>query len=247
MLVATLVLLGISAGKPCGAEERDVPAGGNGGHNRGVVRAMYQATFSTELTVQVMQAPLREGQMFKKGDVLIELDCRRVKAEFDSASAVHREMKFTLESNTVLNRHGAVGKNDLEIARARVDKAESEMRSLAARLDQCKVFAPFDGRVLEIGARPHEMTTPSKPLLAVLADSDLEFELVVDSAILAQVQPGRRFIFRIDELARDVPSRIDRLGASVDPVSRTIKVIGLPIEPVVGLLPGMSGSAMFER
>lgn len=244
---AAIILIGPSAGTISGAQERVAVSIAGGTPNRGVVRAMYQATFSTELAVQVVSAPLREGQLFKKGDVLVELDCRRVKAEFDSASAVHREMKFTLESNTVLSRHGAVGRNDLEIARARVDKAEAEMRSLVARLDQCRVLAPFDGRVMEIGIRPHEMTSPSKPLLAVLADADLEIEIVVDSALLSQVQPGRSFIFRVDELGRDVASHVDRLGASVDPVSRTIKVIGLPVERVVGLLPGMSGSAVFER
>jgi membrane fusion protein, multidrug efflux system len=215
--------------------------------SRGVIRPVNQAAIATDLAVPVQRAPIREGQRFVAGEILIELDCRRPRAEHDAMAAVVREMKVTLDSYLALTRHGAGGKNDLEIARARLDKAEAERRSHAARLDQCRVVAPYDGVVVELLVHAHETTAPGKPMLSVLETATLEIEMIVDVAILQHVTPGRNFVFRIDELGLALQARVDRVGAAVDPVSRTIKIFAVPLSRPPGLLPGLSGSADFTR
>ncbi len=213
---------------------------------RGVVRAVDQAAFSTDLGARVIAVHFREGERFKSGQPLIEFDCRKPRAEAASAEAVHREMQLTLDSNKHLERHQAIGRHDVEISKARVAKAAAEAEALKARLDQCVVMAPFDGRVAVLGVQQHEVPSSGKPFLAIVGADRLEVELIVPSSWLTWLKMDDSFTFAIDETARSYPMTIARLGATVDPVSQMIKVIAVMTRNAEEILPGMSGSAFFK-
>ncbi len=117
---------------------------------RGVVRPQSQATISTDFQAPVAATKFKEGDRFRKGDLIIEFDCRRHQAELAAAEAQTLEMRLALENNVTLDKYKAVGKSDLEISRARVKRTEAEANGLRARLDQCRVIAPFDGRIAEL-------------------------------------------------------------------------------------------------
>lgn len=214
---------------------------------RGVVRALDQASLSTELQARVASIGFREGEAFKKGDLLVGFDCERYRAEAQSAEAVAREMRLTLESNQQLEKFRAVGKHDVEISRARVDKAEAEARALKARLQHCEVYAPYDGRVTELLINPFEQPQPGKPFLVIVGQSRLEIEIIVPSHWLSWLRPGGAMAFQIDETKRNYDGQVVRIGAAVDPVSQMVKIYATFKRPPSEVLPGMSGSAQFAR
>lgn len=216
---------------------------------RGVVRPQNQATISTDLQARVSATKFKEGDRFRKGDVIIEFDCRRTQAELNAADAQSLEMKLALENNVVLDKYKAVGRSDLDISRARVKKTEAEADGLRARLDQCQVTAPFDGRIAELSIQAHEMPAMGKPFLTIIEDQALEIELIVPSDWLRWLTAGAKFSFMVDETRSVIPAHVTRIGAAVDPVSQTIKVMGLFDGDVagIGILSGMSGNAEFQE
>lgn len=214
---------------------------------RGIIRALDQAALSTELQARVDKIGFREGQAFKKGELLISFDCERYRAETQSAEAVAREMQLTLESNQQLEKFRAVGKHDVEISRARVDKAEAEARSLKSRLQFCEIFAPYDGRVAELTINQYEQPQPNKPFLVIVGNSRLEVEIIVPSYWLNWIVPGTPLTFGVDETKGSYAATVVRIGATVDAVSQMVKVIATFNDPVVDVLPGMSGAAQFVR
>lgn len=209
---------------------------------RGVVRPVNQAAFTTDLSARALSLPFKEGERFAKGDVLAAFDCRRQRAEVAAAEATLAEMRATLEGQLHLERHNAAARTDVEIARARAAKADAEAQGLRARIDQCDVVAPFDGRVVELGVRPYEIASPQRPFLVVLDDAQLEVEMIVASSALADLARGTVFVFVVDELKREFRVEVERIGAAVDPVSQTIKVIGRLDRAIGGVLAGMSGT-----
>jgi membrane fusion protein, multidrug efflux system len=214
---------------------------------RGVVRPVRQATISTDGALRAVELPFREGSRFKNGDILALFDCRRQKAELAAAVAARREAVLTLESNIELDRHQAVGKNEVAISRARAEKASADVSGLETRLDECRLIAPFDGRITELSLRTYERTVPQRPFISIIDDSVLEIELIAASAMLSRLSPGTPFSFRLDELGgRTVNAEVAHLGASVDPVSKTIKIIGLVKVHDPQILSGMSGTATFS-
>jgi membrane fusion protein, multidrug efflux system len=216
---------------------------------RGVVRPQSQATISTDLQAQVSATKFKEGDRFSKGDVLIEFDCRRTRAELDAAEAQTLEMKLALDNNVALEKYKAVGRADLEISRARVKKTEAEANGLRARLDQCRVTAPFNGRIAELAIQAHEMPAMGKPFLTIIEDQALEIELIVPSDWLRWLRTNTAFNFNVDETKASLPAHVTRIGAAVDPISQTIKVMGLFDADAAagGILSGMSGNAEFQE
>lgn len=214
---------------------------------RGVISALDQASLSTELSARVVKIGFREGEAFQKGDLLVAFDCERYRAEQQSAESVALEMRLTLESNEQLQKFRAVGKHDVEISRARLDKAEAEARALKARLGQCEIMAPYDGRVAEIAVNLYEWPQAGKPFLRIVSDARLEIEIIVPSRWLSWMATGAQLSFKVDETGRDYPAKVVRLGAAVDAVSQMVKVFAVFEKPVDDVLPGMSGTAHFAR
>lgn len=213
---------------------------------RGIVRPLNQSSIAVDIPARVKKLHYREAQSFKAGDILVTFDCERLQAEYAAVEAVHREMKLGLESNTYLDKRGAVGRIDLEISRARVDKADGEARSLAARLKQCSVVAPYDGRITELRINEHEIPQGGQPFISIVDESKFEIDLILPSTALRVLGSGAELTFKIDETGIAYEAEVLRLGAAVDPVSQTVKVIARFKNPDDRVLAGMSGSAVFK-
>ena len=213
---------------------------------RGVIRSVQQATISTDLQARVAMIGFQDGESFTKGAVLVEFDCRKQRAELAASEAQRQEMQLTLDNNVTLQRAQAVGRHELEISRARLTKAGAEAEAFRARLDQCRLEAPFDGRVAELSINAHETPQPGKPFISIVASGVLEIDLVLPSDWLRWLKPGAALRFVIDETRSSHEARIIRLGAAVDAISQTVKAVAKFDEPHPGILPGMSGVAEFK-
>jgi membrane fusion protein, multidrug efflux system len=149
-------------------------------------------------------------------------------------------------SAVALDRQKAVGKNEVEIAKVREQRAKAELDALKPRLDECQFFAPFDGRIVDLILRVHERTEPNRPYLTIIDDGKLEIEVIVPSRTLSVLQIGNTFTFQIDELEKAiVTAKVKSIAAAVEPVSKTVKLVGVIEQPLPGILAGMSGTVSF--
>jgi membrane fusion protein, multidrug efflux system len=212
---------------------------------RGIVRAVEQASISTDLSVRVSALHVREGDAFNAGDTLVEFDCRRQIATVAAADAQQQEMQLTVDKNRMLLRTQSVGKNDLDVSETRLAKARAESNALRSQLDQCVVVAPFRGRVLDLTLQVHETSQPGKPFIGLVAHERLEIDLIVPSHWVRRVSAGTTFTFRVDEAQRSVAATVVRTSPAIDPVSQTIKIIAAFTNEGEVILPGMSGTAEF--
>ena len=214
---------------------------------RGVLRPLAQATLSTDISARVTKVGFKDGEAFHKGDVLVAFDCARQEADLASAEAQEREMRVALDSALLMEKRNAGNRTETATAQARTDKARAEADSIRARLVQCSIAAPYHGRVTGIDIHEHEYPVPGRPMLSIVADGQPTIELIVPSAWLVWLKPGALFQFAVDETGTSYPGDVERLGASVDTVSQTIKVFGRFMGPAEGVLPGMSGAAHFKH
>ena len=227
---------------PAASESRSGMAGAQPW--RGVVRAVHQAALSTELATLVESVGAREGQRFKAGDLLIEFDCRRQHHELSALAATVREAQVTQQSHLHLLRNGATNRNDLVISQSRLEKVQSDHAALQRRLTGCRIAAPFDGVVIELGVNAHELPPPNKPLMTIVSDRQLEIEVIVPSRELPRLRVGVGFEFTIDETQRAYAAKVQRAGGAVDPVSQTAKVYAVFTAAFDDIVPGMSGTAL---
>ena len=213
---------------------------------RGVIQASREGVISTELVTRVTQVGFKEGETFKKGDVLIKLDCRRQKAELAAARALEDEMASALRSAQYLFERRAGSREEVDISSAKAERARADAEAHETRLEQCELRAPYDGAIASREVHEHEMTTAGKPLLSIIDVDNPRIELIVPSAWLAWLETGQSFRFQVNETQGLLNGRVERFGATIDAVSQTVKVFAQIEDPPSWVRPGMSGIAEFS-
>lgn len=212
---------------------------------RGLVRAVEEALVSTELNARIREIPRREGEDFRKGDVLMRFDCEKYEAGLRAARAEEQFNRIALDNSVELDKRRAVGRFDLEQNRARFEKAQADAETLAVQVEECTILAPFDGRIAEMRAKAFETSKPGEPLMRLVNMDHLEIELIVASSWLRWIKPGMKFRLTVDETGTTHEATIERLAATVDSVSQTVKVMAQFAGPAHDVLPGMSLGAEF--
>lgn len=215
---------------------------------RGLLQAIHRAELSSEIAAPVRNLPFREGEAFKKGDLLVAFDCRVVEAHYRIAQANYRAAQKMLDNKNYLQKLNSVGELEVVLAQTDLQKAQGELKAAAYEKDQCQLEAPYAGRVVASHVQMHESVAPGDPLLEILDDSSLEIALVVPSQWLSWLEPGQEFDMVVDETGETIRGKIIRFGAVVDPVSQTVGVIGALADPKQqqDLISGMSGTAHFN-
>lgn len=220
------------------------PAAGLTAH--GVVQSEQEAVIASRMTALITALPLDAGQTFGRGQLLASFDCSQMKAQLSAASAAASAYRKTYDTNVELDHYKAIGTNEVAVSKANLGKASAEAQAIQAGLGQCAIYAPFAGTVVERGAHAHDVAAAGQPLMKIQGAGDLKVELIIPSTWLTWVKPGTPFTFAVDETGGRIDGRVARLGASVDPVSKTMRVTGsIVVQGTV--LPGMSGTAQFSR
>lgn len=213
---------------------------------RGVLRARNQAVLSSELPGRIIEMPFSDGQDFNKGDVLVRFDCSAYQAQLNAAQAATRATREELNHKKQLAALNSVGRFEVALAEARQAQAQAETQVYQVQVKRCSVTAPFDGRVVQRRAQPHESVASGAPLMEVVDSATLEIYLLVPSSWLSRLQPGQSFDFIPDETGKPFKATVKRLGARIDEGSQTLLLIGSLPEDVKGLLAGMSGTAHLQ-
>lgn len=239
-LILTIVVFLIAQSLPVQADDVSTDA------VRGLIKPVQKATLSSQIAARITSMPFRPGDKFKKGDLLVNFDCAFYLADLASAEATYNSKKKIFENNKQLLALNAMSEIDVSISESDIEIAQAERRMRAIRVEQCKIRAPYTGRVIEVLANEHETVPADKELLSVLNDQELEIELIVPSNWLNWLKTGQVFSFHVDETGREFNANISKIGAVVDPVSQTVKLTGSFENDSDQVLAGMSGSARFS-
>lgn len=201
-------------------------------------------TLAAEIGAKINRIPLRDGQTFRNGELLLEFDCTMNTAQHDKARAQQAAAENTLEGQRKLAELHATGMVELRNAEAEVQKARADVAYLRSMISRCRVTAPFDGRIVEFKAREQQYVQPGQPLVEILDDSVLELEFLVPSRWLAWFKPGYSFRARIEDTRKEYPVRLVRTGARIDPVSQSVKAVAVIDGKYPELIAGMSGQIL---
>lgn len=204
-----------------------------------------ETTLSSQISGRIEKITVKEGDAFKRGSALVQFDCRLYQAQLAKARAQLSGAKKTHDANLKLQKFQAIGEVELAVSEAEVGKAQAEIQVYSAQVELCRINAPFGGRVVARHIAEHASVAPGDKLLDILDDSQLEMQLHVPSSWLSKIKTGTQFPVSVDEIGQTYRAEVMRIGAKVDPVSRTIELFAKILEKDPRLLAGMSGVADF--
>lgn len=139
----------------------------------GTAQAPQVATINARIASQVLNVPVTDGQMVKKGDLLIELDDRTFQATLAKDQAALAKDQALLENANVqaqraktLVSRNAGPQSDVDTATAAAKSAEQVVESDKAQVESdklqiefTKITAPFDGKLGQLNVVPGNLVS----------------------------------------------------------------------------------------
>jgi len=215
------------------------------GRIRVQLAALNDLVVSSEVAARIERIPVRDGDAFRSGALLVSFDCRTLEAQLEKARATRDGARQHLETVQRLAELNSVGKLDADQAQAKAREAAADVQMVQSTLAKCRIVAPFSGRVVQRMATDHQFVNAGTPLLSLVDTSAIEVRLIVPSRWLAWLKAGTLFQIRLDDLDKTVEAKVTRIGARIDPVSQSVGLVAVVTGSTAGLLPGMSGWATF--
>jgi RND family efflux transporter MFP subunit len=213
---------------------------------------------SFEVSGRLVEFPIQNGQLVKKGDLIGQLDTADFVAARDSAQASFDAAKSNFERSEGLQKRGAVAMAVLDRARQELDMADAALRTATRALEETRLLAPFDGRIANRIARELQ-NVRAQEQVAILEDiSTLEIEINIPERDMMlgsrglTVDEARELIEAKVEFSTVPGQRIDldlkTFSTRANPVSRTFLVsFAFEPPPDQNILPGMTATVMLRR
>jgi len=208
---------------------------------RVAVKALEEVVIASQARGMVSSLAVKDGSRFRKGEVLMTLDCGVLQAQTSRARAMARRQALVHESNERLSNMQSKSSLEVHLSKAEAEAASAEALSMERMLNQCRIIAPFDGKIGDLMIRVNQFVSEGQPLMELLNDSKLVLEFIVPSAWIPWFVPGYAFTVTIDQTGGTHQAALSHLGGRVDPVSQSIKAYASFSEQSAGLVPGMSG------
>ena len=242
---------------PVRRQNLDEVIGGSGSIEQG-----QTVQLTSQITAQVLEVPVKIGDVVKKGALLCRWDDRLIQATLDANRAYVESSNIKIRDETrQVERYTALQqknmgtpleleKSEMELADAKeaLAKATLSLRQAELDLEHVKMTAPLDSIVLERLVNPGENThrdqivmklgSLDNVLLAAKIGEDKMHSVQLDLAAEASFPafPGERF-----------EGKVVKIDPNIDPVTRTFTAyVEIPNHDF-RLKPGLSGFARIRR
>ncbi len=212
----------------------------------GSIQPERKADVRAEISALVLQVLKENGDVVKKGDVLVKLDETAIRDSLSSAEASARSSSQALDQAErqvarmkTLRASGMTSVQAMDDAEVRRNNAASEVaaaRSRAAlarqQLARTVVRAPFDGVVSDRKVSAGDTASPGKELVKVIDTTSMRFEGRVSADRISAVKVGQAVTFKINGYTgQEFRGIVKRVDPAANEVTRQVEVL-------VGFVPG---------
>lgn len=181
-------------------------------------------TVSAELGGRILSLNLKEGQWVNKNQLVATLDNEQMRLQIDElntrlslATTVYEKQKRLWDQNIGSEIQYLEAKNNKEAL-------EKSILSLENQRSKSQVYAPQSGVVDRRIAKPGEVVAPGQPIITILNNNKVKVSAEVPENYLGKVKTGEYVQIYFPALDKTIKERIDRVGATIDPVNRSFAV-----------------------
>jgi RND family efflux transporter MFP subunit len=206
----------------------------------GSIQPERKADLRAEVSAVVLQVLKENGDVVRRGDVLVRMDQTAIRDNLNSAQDNTRnatqsldQAERNLQRLKTLRASGMTSLQALDDAEVRRNGATSELsasnsRAVMARqqLERTVVRAPFDGVVSERKVSAGDTASIGKELLKVIDPTSMRFAGRVSADKVSMVSIGQAVSFRINGYAgQEFRGKVTRVDPSANDVTRQVEVL----------------------
>ncbi|MCP4540179.1 MAG: efflux RND transporter periplasmic adaptor subunit [Chloroflexi bacterium] len=191
----------------------------------GTVTARTASTISSKLMGVVRSVNVQEGDTIKKGDLLVTIDQRQVKAHLERALANAQIAAKEYDRYKRLLKDKSASQHEFDRAEARHREAQAAVAATQVSQKDAKVRAPYDGRVVAKMINPGDLASPGTPFLIIEQQGLFCTDFVLPERYIQAVKLGLKVKVLVPALNhREITGEIGRIVPLADARSRSFQV-----------------------
>lgn len=228
----------------------------------GAIEQAQTVQLTCQVTAEVLEVPVKLGDIVKKGDLLVRWDDRLIQATLEANQAYVESSKIKIkDQGKQVERYQALQqksmgtaleleKSEMALADAKEAQAKAtlSLRQAEIDLEHSKMTAPLDGIVLERLVNPGENSHRDQIVIKIGSLSNVLLAAKMGEDKMRSVQlglpaeasfpsfPGERF-----------EGKVVKIDPNIDPLTRTFTTYVEIKNPDFRLKPGLSGFARIRR
>jgi RND family efflux transporter MFP subunit len=206
----------------------------------GSLQPERRADLRAELQGVVLQVLKENGDLVRRGDLLVRIDDSAIRESMLAADAGVRaatqafdQATRQYERTSTLKKSGMVSNAALDDAETRKNNAQSDLEAARTRAAQARqqltrteVRAPFDGVITDRRVSAGDTAQIGKELLKVIDPASMRFEGLISADHVGQVKAGQTVRFRVNGFGeREFEGRIRRVNPSANAATRQVEVL----------------------
>lgn len=196
--------------------------------------------------VRIKSLGFKDGQEFKKSDILVTFDCKQIEYDLDIQKEILKERQASLDNLQKLKKLKSTSEYSVVKAESELGQTQKLIAKYEDQMSDCVIKADYSGKVVITSATEGEFLFAGKEIMTVVNNEDLLIKAYIPVDWLDWLQVGTLFKFCIDQNCYD--GVVNRVGAEVDAISQTLDVFGrLQSENNDKLIPGLSGQITFDK
>ena len=209
---------------------------------------LRRATLSAEVSGNVEELRVELGERVRKGQVLARIDTRALRQQVAEAEALYTQALDRFQRAEKLFAKRSITKGQQIDAVASRDVAEARLASVRLLLEKSEVKAPWTGHVAAKLVEVGDYAGPGQPLIELVAMDRLKVKAPASAADVPYLRVGVPVVVRVDVFpGEEFEGEVVRLGAELDPGTRTLDVEAEIANPDLRLRPGLFGRLELQR
>ena len=206
----------------------------------GSLLANEAVEIQSEIEGTILEIKFNEGDRVEKGQLLVQLDERKLSASVSEAEANFKLNKANYDRAQQLFNDKLISKQEFDLAASTFQANEAALELKRQQLKDTRITAPFSGIVGARNVSPGQVID-KKTTITWLTDLDpVKLEVNVPERFITQLKVGQKIDLTVSSAGTNkVSGDVYFLSPAVDPATRTLLVKAKVPNAEARLKPGM--------
>ena len=205
---------------------------------KAILFPIQETIISRRISSKIINHNFKIGERFKKGDILVNIDnltfdlkTKRAKASFIEASKNEAFWRNRVKKEKQMYQDGVSDKTTIaqailkhEVCKSQLAISLNNLQLAEIELAECKIIAPFAGRVVDKIIRNGEHFNEREALMTIIDDNKVLAVMHLPSSLRTKVKKDAPICLIVDETKTKHTGKIYTIAAKIDPRSRTFEV-----------------------
>ena len=221
----------------------------------GTVTPKDSSRIFPKVSGRISKVFVEEGVLVKKGQRLMQIDTfdyvravenatalsNQAKSNLDKATRDYQRIEKLYADNAVPKQNLQDMKTALDLARFGYDQAVTALKKAKDDLSECAVRAPISGMITTKMVNPGELTGPQVMAFMIMQMGTIEVEVDLPEEAFGYVTEGKTGLVSFDAIPdTTLEGKVTKIYPTIDPLSRTIKVVISIDNPNLKIRSGMT-------